>query len=454
MHLNNIPEKHLQNISIIERIASSISLVGICFILLTYCTSTAFHKPINRLVFFAAFGNFFVNIATQISRDALVNSEGSLCQFQAFLLQMFVPADAYWTFAMACNVYLTFYHHFGAYELRKLEKWYFLFCYGIPFIPAAVYLVVSTEKNGRMYGNATIWCWVADPWDEFRIALFYAPVWAVIILTTGIYIRAGRDIWIKRQQLRKIGTTDRDAPQIQPSPLIPNDHNTSTAKGIQQTTQISVNYENASPTDLISHLNQKAKNTTTVTVSGAHQSSPNPSRWSSNEKYDDSTVSTESTVAPISARRPAQAPSRGYTSNEANTAIWSYTKVSLLFFIALMTTWIPSSANRVYSTIHVDQTLLSLEYASALVLPLQGFWNCIIYTTTSLEACRDIWGRICRRKRFSTDNVTRFVVDNDREHHGAERSRKSSRHPNSKSLLADINSETELQARRNDSASF
>jgi hypothetical protein len=78
---------------------------------------------------------------------------------------------------MACNVYLTFYHKFGAYQLRQLEKWYFLACYGIPSIPAFVFLGVNTKGRGPMYGNATLWCWLSTKWDTFRILVFYGPVW-------------------------------------------------------------------------------------------------------------------------------------------------------------------------------------------------------------------------------------------------------------------------------------
>jgi hypothetical protein len=88
MKVSDVSEQNLKNFSLIERTASSLSLFGICFILFTYGTSTAFHKPINRLVFFASLGNIFTNIATLISRDALLHSEGHLCQFQAFLIQM------------------------------------------------------------------------------------------------------------------------------------------------------------------------------------------------------------------------------------------------------------------------------------------------------------------------------------------------------------------------------
>lgn len=88
MKVSEVGPQHLQNFSTIERTASSLSLIGICFIVVTYASSTAFHKPINRLVFYASLGNIFTNIATLISRDALDHSESHLCQFQAFLIQM------------------------------------------------------------------------------------------------------------------------------------------------------------------------------------------------------------------------------------------------------------------------------------------------------------------------------------------------------------------------------
>ncbi|PNH26287.1 hypothetical protein BJF96_g10399 [Verticillium dahliae] len=44
----------------------------------------------------------------------------------------FMPADAFWTLAMAVNVYLTFYYKFDAERLRRMEIPYIVCCYGIP----------------------------------------------------------------------------------------------------------------------------------------------------------------------------------------------------------------------------------------------------------------------------------------------------------------------------------
>lgn len=83
--------------------------------------------------------------------------------------------------------------------------------------------------------------------------------------------------------------------------------------------------------------------------------------------------------------------SRQKANYDAHNASWSYTKCALLFFTAMLVTWIPSSANRVYSVVRNGDVNLPLEYMSAFVLPLQGFWNAIIYMTTSWKACKMLW---------------------------------------------------------------
>jgi hypothetical protein len=67
-----------------------------------------------------------------------------------------MPADALWTLAMACNVYLTFFRKYNAQKLRALEWKYIVFCYGIPFLPAFCYFFVQTPGRGKIYGSATV----------------------------------------------------------------------------------------------------------------------------------------------------------------------------------------------------------------------------------------------------------------------------------------------------------
>lgn len=98
-----------------------------------------------------------------------------------------MPADAFWTLTMAINVYLTFYFKFDAERLRKMEIPYLISCYGIPFVPALTYVFVTNGQGQRVYGNATLWCWVTPDWEIWRILTFYGPVWYVCSLwCTGL----------------------------------------------------------------------------------------------------------------------------------------------------------------------------------------------------------------------------------------------------------------------------
>ena len=75
---------------ITERIVSVFSIFGILFILITFYFLSSFNKPINRLVSYASFGNLGMNIACLISENGISAGPVSpLCQFQAFLIQMY-----------------------------------------------------------------------------------------------------------------------------------------------------------------------------------------------------------------------------------------------------------------------------------------------------------------------------------------------------------------------------
>ena len=87
-HLTDSQTKALETT---ERVASCLSLVGTTFVMITFVTSPPFRKPINRLIFYATLGNTALNVATLISRAGIRAGVAShLCQFQGFLIQMFV----------------------------------------------------------------------------------------------------------------------------------------------------------------------------------------------------------------------------------------------------------------------------------------------------------------------------------------------------------------------------
>jgi hypothetical protein len=53
----------------------------------------------------------------------------------------------------------------------------------------------------------------------------------------------------------------------------------------------------------------------------------------------------------------------------------------------------------VYTLARPDEPVYGLNFASGLVLPLQGFWNTVINIMTSLPACKALWVDLTYRFR-------------------------------------------------------
>ncbi|KAI0515391.1 G-protein coupled receptor [Xylaria bambusicola] len=375
----------LRAITIIERIGSVFSLLGCIFIIITFTTSSAFRKPINRLVFYASFGNMAVNVGTLIARSYVEDENSTGCQVQAFLIQQFLPSDALWAFAMAFNVYLTFYFKFDAEKLKRIETWYLLICYGLPFPPALAYIFIHTQEKGRVYGDAILWCWVNSNWDVLRVATFYAPIWVIILATFFIYIRCGSEIYRKRRLLRKADSSSHGGHDFELSKLEEaSPPKTTVTTEIRVTSEVASQGSEQTEADL-RDAEAKGPGAYSIMISSGCRAPPAPTVVSAN---------------------PSQ--SKPKRKKNSNDAAWAYTKCAILFFTALLVTWIPSSANRVFSLVHTGETVVALEILSAIVLPLQGFWNAIIYCVTSWSAVKLFFSEVLHRTRHG-DSPSNFV---------------------------------------------
>ncbi|KAJ6026413.1 uncharacterized protein N7446_004985 [Penicillium canescens] len=331
-----LTDEQLRAISIAERVGGSSSLLGCAFIITTYCASTAFRKPVNRLIFYASFGNIFSAVASLMSRDGVTEGRNSaLCLAQAFFIQYWMPTDSLWSFCMAVNIYLAFYRKYSAENLKKLEKWYFLLCYGLPLVVATVLSLVKSTERGTVYGPALIWCSIAEPWQFLRLVCFYGPVWVVSIATFAIYATAGLHIYRKFKALRV-------AKETQP-----------VSKVISITRSVTSNI------------------TTTATKALA--------------------IELATPYSTCIESQQSQSGSGFSMQINKNDAMWSYFRYSFLFFIAMIATWTPSFVNRIYGLVNSREPNFGLNLAGAFVLSLQGFWNAIIYTSTPLPILKSQW---------------------------------------------------------------
>ncbi|KAB5543034.1 hypothetical protein GE09DRAFT_1205390 [Coniochaeta sp. 2T2.1] len=339
----SLTEKQLYIVSVSERTCSAISLLSTGAVTVTYLSRKEFRKPINRLIVRAALANIMVNVATFIGRTGLDRGKNSpLCQFQGLLVQWFLPADALWALCIAFNVYLMFLHKYTSAELQRLEWRYMLFCYMLPFIPAITLLFLQTSDRGKVYGPALFQCWISLPWNALRIALLFAPVWLILLVIFAIYCRVGVYIYLEVKQIRRLGVTT---------------------------------------TDWVENIDELVD--TTSIEEGQEPNAPgNP-------------ISTYSDVGELV---------RGQSI--IRMGAWAYLGYAFLFYIALLVTWVPPSVNRVTTFIHPEFISFGLNFATAFVISLQGFWNCIIYFTITRKELKALQHEfaVCT-PQYSASNV-------------------------------------------------
>jgi hypothetical protein len=204
----------------------------------------------------------------------------------------------------------------------------------------------------------------------------------VIIATFFIYIRAGRTIYEKRKQLRNfeysVSAPDAEDPYT------------------MKTTEVYVTSEtlesqprSAAPFNMGRRGSEASTNPPNARANAATANAAYSVTISSDKRL--STAPDAGAPTPLPKSQPRGLVSQRRRNYELNNAAWSYTKCAMLFFTAMLVTWIPSSANRVYSVVHANRASTPLEFMSALVLPLQGFWNALIYITTSWRACKNMF---------------------------------------------------------------
>lgn len=224
---------------------------------------------------------------------------------------------------MAFNVYLTVFHKRTSDQLKILEPLYVALCYGLPFIPSLTFLLINPAR-GKIYGPATLWCWIDNDWQVLRIASFYGPTWVVLALTFFIYLVAGKVIFTLRRNLRRVAKEGRVSSDVRSrEPLAP----LQMGKVIVSTIDtVEVSVTNASDDPL------------------PPPPSPGLSIFPGIHRHISRSVLPEITsyTCHIEAvpHRPSVVPRPRNTAVEANTAAWAYCRCAMLFFLALIITWV------------------------------------------------------------------------------------------------------------------
>lgn len=244
-----------------------------------------------------------------------------------------------------------------------------------------------------------------------RIAFVYTPIWLVIICTLGIYLAIGLKVLRKGTNFWSL--SKRLAIDREPANVLPGRH-ISADLTIKVETKMETHFEPQSsrgvPAALFRSASQSsfgsARHLSTVVHAQpplAHSSHIPGSIYDGTENsgYRATAFATDRLDVETDAYHPMSMINDSYM--DANIAAWNYFKVALLMFIALVCVWIPSSVNRLQRFINKDNPLFGLQLVAALGLPLQGFWNSVVYVSTTLPECKrataEVLGLVMRRKR-------------------------------------------------------
>ena len=209
---------------------------------------------------------------------------------------------------------------------------------------------------------------MSSDWNALRIATFYGPVWLFIITNFFVYIKVGTVVFRWRNQLV---TLDNKASAAARSSVAMRDMQ---AHGPAKTYEVQIHSQ-------VPHDPARSKRQSYVQIDFETElASPTTPTYPQLDS-----MASRARDFPTRPNTTIHHPNR----LDANKATISYCYTALLFFIALLVTWVPSTINRLYTLIRPESSSpFGLDFASGLVLPLQGFWNCVIYIFTSKAACK------------------------------------------------------------------
>ncbi|KAB5580271.1 G-protein coupled receptor [Coniochaeta sp. 2T2.1] len=386
----------------VERTGASLSLVGVCLIFVTFALFKRLRTVPNTFILFASIANVGASTACLIGYDGLnAGYESALCQVQAFLLEMFMQSDPWWSLAMAVNVWMVFFLAANPTSFRQYLWLYCLVCYGAPALPAVTLLLIRGDPRGPVYGNATLWCWIADSWNSLRIFTYYLPIWVCILVSTIIYFAVGYQVFHQRNQLRNLSLSnpakDTSCSDVRDS-------------GERVSLVAISSFGGAAIPARSSHGGGRTRKITTATGTTTTTTvALTPYTTISTNYHPPSTPSRHRTPSkPTSWPSRLKSGTRHFLTKLRNLdpVKLAYLRTSFVFAISILITWTPSSINRVYTLIYPTRFNFGLNMASAVVLPLQGVWNCVIYCATSwhvlVEEVGDLKVRVFgegRRKR-------------------------------------------------------
>ncbi|KIW25016.1 uncharacterized protein PV07_10692 [Cladophialophora immunda] len=409
----------LRAIDIAARVSSCLSISGSSFTIISFLSYPPLRKPVNRLAFSIAVANVFACSAYSWGIHPInAGRESAWCQTQAFFINWFVMTDPLLVMIMAFNVLLTVRTKRNATELKRVDVYAIVSAFVLPFIPALVFLCWKPDGK-TVYGPATMWCWIAKESQILRLVAFYVPIWCFILVAIFLFALSGKQILLVRRKVKSakaecaLHRDDDPVPEGNPpqrdrrfssfarafmSAATPtttresdrsnaycNNNNTSSPGPGPEPEPSSPEFKGFEPlAPIYSREVLDLESQSARPSSHSHESSifatPGSPTVTLDRSGSDQTMLRGAPADPFPPRK---------ASSRFDRIHWKYAKFAFLCTIVLFITWVPISVNRVYNNfISPTHQIYGLYLTSAACIPLHGFGNFVIYTTTSWAECK------------------------------------------------------------------
>ncbi|OLN93208.1 Cyclic AMP receptor-like protein A 2 [Colletotrichum chlorophyti] len=415
----DLTRREINVVIALERTGAALSLFGVTLIFITYWAFLRLRTTPNLFIVFASIANVGASIACAMGYDGIRAGErSSSCQAQAFLLEMFMQSDPWWSFAMAVNVFLVFFANANPAAFRRYLWVYCLVCFGIPSIPAFLGLFLRPDgPNDYIYGDATLWCWINSKYSKLRIYTYYLPVWCCIFGSTIIYSAVGYHVFHHRNQLHNL-TFSGQRKMNSKGHSYPGGRD-STEKNVAGRTEFyygtavtEVQIVTMTPRPWVPQLPSR------VLMDGSastDQRTQHERPWRTSDDLEDPPSPRFETTCTSSPLPPE--PRRSFFQRvglvrkrfcerlrRLDSVKLAYLRTSFIFAISVLVTWTPSSINRIFNLVRPTVLSFPLTVASATVLPLQGVWNAVIFFATSWSTFKEEWVDWRSRHPIRLDN--------------------------------------------------
>ncbi|KAI9145174.1 hypothetical protein BKA69DRAFT_1049748 [Paraphysoderma sedebokerense] len=196
-------------IQLLVRIAASLSIIGSVGIISDFLLNRdkRFKSP-NRVVFWLSISDFFFSCCLFLARWP--TSSPLFCTIQGFFIQYFVLCATLWNGSIAINLLITILLRKGSAYVLSIEKYYHIVCWSFPFLVTFPWLFGGLQfKGARFFNDADMWCWIANDYKEFRMWLFYVPIWVIFLFNLIIYVLVGRVLWNATNQVNATSASSR-----------------------------------------------------------------------------------------------------------------------------------------------------------------------------------------------------------------------------------------------------